>query len=132
MNAIVSKLAITGGLFLFTLLSGVWLSHSGRPLNVAIFTIHKLIALATVIAAGVTIYNLHKITEMRPIVEISAIIITGLLFLFLFITGALLSFDKPVSQAILAIHRITPFLAALSTAATLYLLASGRQFSQLF
>lgn len=36
----------TGLLFLFIFLSGFWLSHSGKPYNTLIFTIHKLIGLA--------------------------------------------------------------------------------------
>ena len=46
MNTTATKLIIAGLLFVFTLLSGVWVSHSGKPINTVIFTIHKLIALA--------------------------------------------------------------------------------------
>jgi hypothetical protein len=55
MNIPVTKIIICGLLFLLTLASGVWVSHSGKPINVVIFTIHKLIALATVIVAATTV-----------------------------------------------------------------------------
>jgi hypothetical protein len=125
-TVIVSKPAVVGLLFLFTLISGVWLSHSGKPLNGAIFTIHKLIALATVIVVTISVYNLYKgvdlLTYFGPVVTIA----TGLLFLALFITGALLSLNIQLSGAALKIHQVAPLLAALSTAMTIYLLASGR------
>jgi hypothetical protein len=47
----------TGLLFLITFISGAWLSRNGRPLNTAIFTIHKLISLLTLISTALTIYN---------------------------------------------------------------------------
>ena len=43
-----TKFIIAGLFFVFILLSGVWLSRTGRPLNVLILTIHKLISLAAV------------------------------------------------------------------------------------
>jgi hypothetical protein len=38
-----------GVLFIFIIASGLWLTKSGRPLNAAIFTVHKLIALIALI-----------------------------------------------------------------------------------
>ncbi len=125
MKPIESRFVVAGLLILFTILSGYWVSHSGKPLNVVIFTIHKLIALAAVIVIGVTLYQLRTGTEMRlPLV--SAMVLTGLFFLLLFVSGALLSLDKPVQGVVLIYHRVGPYLATLSTAATLYLVASGQ------
>ncbi len=89
MSTLVSRLVLTGSLFLLTLASGVWLSNSGKPYSTPIFTIHKLISLAAIIATAVTISHLHKTVELRPVIEISAIFITGLLFLFLLVSGGL-------------------------------------------
>ncbi len=125
MKAVEPKLIIIGLLFLLTLASGVWLSRSGKPLNVMIFTLHKLIALATVIITGVTIYQWRTGYGMSP-VAIGAIVITGLLFLILFVSGALLSLGKPMPSSLVMMHAITPLLAAAATAGTLYLLAGGR------
>ena len=40
------RAVVAGLFFLFVLLSGIWLSRKGRPLNVGISTVHKLISLA--------------------------------------------------------------------------------------
>jgi hypothetical protein len=116
------KYVLTGVLFLLTLASGVWLTQSGKPLNVAIFTIHKLIALATVIVIAVTIYQLQPAVDLRLI----GIIVTGGLLLALFISGAVLSIGRPALEVALILHKVIPLLAAASTAGTLWLLARGQ------
>ena len=125
MSVIQSRIVVMGLLFIFTLLSGVWLSNSGKPLSVAIFTIHKLIALATVIAIAVTIYQSRTDVELSAMIW-GAIVVTGLLFLAMFITGALLSIIQPTNAVVLTIHNIIPFLVAISTAVTVYLMANGQ------
>jgi hypothetical protein len=126
METITTKLVAAGLLFLFTILSGVWLSNSGKPLNSVIFTIHKLIALATVILIVMSVYNLYKALALRTFVELAVITATGLLFLALIITGALLSRNVPLPGAILRVHQVAPLLALVSSAITVYLLASGK------
>jgi hypothetical protein len=107
--------------FLFIFISGVWLSRSGRPLNVVILAIHKLLSLLVVVFIAVTIYQINQEVKIGTI-ELSASVVTGLLFLFTFISGGLLSTGKPVQAAVLAIHKVTPLLTLLSAAATMYLL----------
>jgi len=126
MSTIVSKPAVAGLLLLFTLISGVWLSHSGKPLNVAIFTIHKLIALATVIVIAVNVYHLYGPVDIQNLVELVVIAVTGLLFLALFISGALLSIGKSMPEAILRFHQVAPLLALVFSTMTFYLLVSSQ------
>ena len=125
MNPMTSKLIVTGLLLLFTLLSGVWLSHSGRPYNTVIFTLHKLIALGAVIFTVVTVQQLRTGMDTRTL-ALGAVVVTGLLFLALFASGALLSIGKPDHAAILMIHRVAPLLAVIATAATMVLLVSSQ------
>jgi phosphotransferase system glucose/maltose/N-acetylglucosamine-specific IIC component len=126
MSTIVSRPEIAGLLFVFTLISGVWLSHSGKPFNMAIFTIHKLIALATVIAIAVNVYHLYREVDIRTFVELAIITVTVLVFLALFISGALLSLNVPLQGAALRIHQVVPLLALVSSTITVYLMASGK------
>ena len=126
MSSIVLRPVIAGLLLLFTLLSGVWLSHSGKPLNVAIFTIHKLIALATVIVIAVNVYHLYGPVDIQNLVELVVIAVTGLLFLALFISGALLSIGKSMPEAILRFHHVAPLLALVFSTMTFYLLVSSQ------
>lgn len=126
MNTIVSRPVFAGLLLLFSLISGVWLSNSGKPLSVAIFTIHKLIALATVIVTAAYIYHASRAVDIRTFVEPAVIAVTGLLFFALFISGALLSLGKPLPGAVLRIHQVAPLLALASSAMTIYLLVSSK------
>jgi hypothetical protein len=126
MNTILSRPVIAGLLLLFTLISGVWLSHSGKPLSMAIITLHKLIALATVIVTGAYVYQLYGAVDIRTFVDQAVIAVTGLLFIALFISGALLSLGKPLPGAILRIHQVAPLLALAFSAMTITLLVSSR------
>jgi hypothetical protein len=112
-----------GLLFLFIFLSGFWLSHSGKPLNGIILTIHKLISLAAVVFLVITIYQINQAATLSAIGLIAGLV-TGLFFLGTIIAGGLLSIGKPVPAAILTMHQITPFLTLFSSAATLYLVLS--------
>jgi hypothetical protein len=115
------RIAGSGFFFLFTFISGFWLSRSGKPFNVIILTIHKLISLAAAVLLGIVIYRINQVAPLRTI-ELAAGVVTGLFFLDAVVSGGLLSIGKPMPAAILTMHRITPFLTLFSAAATLYLL----------
>ena len=110
--------------FLLTMASGVWLSRSGKPLNTAIFTVHKLIALGTVVATAIRTYNALKSAE-PPAILIALIILIGLCAVALFVTGALMSANKPAYSMLLIIHKLSSFLALIVGVAAIYLL-TGR------
>lgn len=116
MKAIESRLLITGVLLALTLGSGIWLSRAGRPYNTGIFTLHKLIALAAVVLAVLTVRQVSAGAGL-PAPAGAVLILTALLAVVLFATGAMLSIGKPDLAAIRAIHRLTPILITLSAAA---------------
>lgn len=122
-----TQLGVVGAglFFLLIFLSGYWLSNSGKPLNVIILTIHKLIGLAAGVFLVMTVYRIHQVAPLSP-VEITTIVVTVLFFAGNVATGGLLSTDKPMPAVILKLHQITPFLTVLSTAVTLYLLLSRK------
>jgi hypothetical protein len=126
MSTLGSRLVLTGSLLFLTLGSGVWLNHLGKPYPSLVFTIHKLISLATIITTAVTINYLHQLVTVRPVIEVSAIVVTGLLFLCLLISGGLLSIGKTLPGLVLRIHQAAPLLAVISTVSTFYLLVSRR------
>ena len=126
MNIPVTRIIICGLLFLLTLASGVWVSHSGKPINVVIFTIHKLIALTTVIVIATTVYNAHRVMPIKELIELATIAVTALLFIGLFVTGALLSRNSLLPATILRIHQVAPLLALVSSTITTYLLVSSK------
>jgi hypothetical protein len=113
--------AIVAGLFfLFIFLSGIWLSRTGRPLNVGISTVHKLISLAAGVFLLVTIHQRNRVIPLST-TEWIAIMATGLCFLVTVASGGFLSSNKPMPVAVLRVHQIVPVLTVLSTATTLYL-----------
>ena len=122
---VASKFITPGILFLLTLAFGVWVSKIGKPLNTAIFTVHKLIALAAVIFTGIAIYGLVKNFQIHLLI-MALMIAVGLCILALFATGTLLSLDLPAQNIPLLIHRIAPALAVTCMAMTIYLLSSGK------
>ena len=119
----ISQIPIVGSgfLFLFTFISGFWLSRSGKPFNGIVLTVHKLISLAAAVLLGIVIYRISQVAPLRPI-ELAAGVITGSFFLDAVVSGGLLSIGKPMPGVILTMHRITPYLTVVSAAVTLYLL----------
>jgi hypothetical protein len=127
MEAISTKLIAAGILFLLTLISGVILSHSGRPLGVGLVTIHKLIAVGTIVLTGMVIYQLYKTGDTKLFFELSAIVITAILFLALIATGALLTREEmQLPEMVLKIHQVAPLLVVAFSTFTVYLLSSGK------
>jgi hypothetical protein len=124
MNPTQLRVLVAGLSYLFIFLSGFWLSKSGKPYNVIVLTIHKLISLAAVVALVIVMIQSNQVAALSAI-ELIAGVVTGLFFLGLMVTGGLLSTDKPMPAVVLRLHQIAPYLTVLSTAATLYLL--GRE-----
>ncbi len=120
-----TSIVICGALFLITLVSGVGVTRSGRPHNALLFNLHKLIALATVVVFVVNVIPMYKAMEMQHTLEWVSGILTGLLFIALFASGAVLSFEKPAPVIVLRIHQVVPLLSLVFSGLTIYLLSSG-------
>jgi hypothetical protein len=116
---IASEFITPGIVFLLTVASGLWLGNTGKPLNTIIFTVHKLIALATVILMGIAIYPMINYSQTQSLI-IALVIVGALCVLALFATGALLSRDKPVNNNLLNIHRVAPVLVVILMAVIIY------------
>ena len=120
-----SQLWIVGAVLfcLLVFLSGFGLSRSGKPYNQVILTLHKLVSLAGAILLIIILYRTSRVAPLNA-AELAAGVVTGLFILGLFVTGGLLSIDKPMPAVVSRLHHLTPYLAVLSTAVTLYLLLS--------
>jgi hypothetical protein len=113
-------------MFLVIMASGIWLSNYGKPYSTLIISLHKIIALMFAIFAGMIIYQLQKPIKTTPVIIILIIIIT-VLILAMFVSGALLSLDKPAAALVIKTHKITPMLSAFFIAFTLYLIIAGKK-----
>lgn len=118
-----AKFTLPGITFVLTLVSGVWLSNSGKPLNTAIFNVHKLIALGAVVLAAIQVSAALKGVESQILV-ILLLSVVGLCVVALFATGALMSIGKMNYDLLLTVHRIASVLAAGAMAAAVYVLGS--------
>jgi hypothetical protein len=115
----------TGLFFVVIFVSGYWLSRSGKPYNVIVLTIHKLISLAAAAFLVITIFQTYRGAALGAAGLIAGIV-TGLFFVSTVVSGGLMSIDKPMPAAISMMHKLFPYLTVLSTAVTLYLLLSRR------
>jgi hypothetical protein len=115
-----SKFLFTGLFFVFILLSGFWLSRTGKPINTAILTIHKLISLGAGIFLGITIYRIHQVTPLSPF-EMAAVALTLLFFIAMVATGGMLSTAKSMPGVFHKIHQLMPYLVIISAFASIYL-----------
>jgi hypothetical protein len=130
MDATYSKMIYSGIFFLFILLSGFWVSRSGKPYNMFIFTVHKLIGL------GIGIFLIRMVYLTNQTAPLSgthwtAIIVTVLLFVFTVAAGGLLSvlaegglqsMGAAMQRAIQLVHKVMPYLIVVSTGVALYML----------
>jgi len=121
---IVTKFIVPGIVFLLTLASGVWLSRAGKPLNVAVFNVHKLIALAAVVLAAIQVRSALQNVEAQ-FVLIALIGLVVLAVIVLFTTGALMSMNKPAYIMLLTIHNVAPFVAVIAMGLAIDLLGRG-------
>jgi hypothetical protein len=121
-----SQFIIPGIVLLLTLASGAWLSRSGKPLNTGIFTLHKLLALGAVVVTALRTYSVLQGADPQTILS-ALIILIGLAVVALFVTGALMSANKPGYDKLLLIHKVSIFLALAAGVATVYLLTGTRQ-----
>ena len=127
MDTITSKLIAAGILFLFTLFSGVILSHSSRPLNIGLVTLHKLIAVGTAVLIGMAVNQLYKSVDGKVFIEIGLMVISVLLLLALIATGAFLTREEmQLPEFVLNIHKVAPLLALISSTLTIFLLSRGQ------
>jgi hypothetical protein len=119
--SITLKITGIGVLFLLIIISGIWLTKAGRPYSPVLFNVHKLISLAGVGVTGIVVYNLFNSLDVGPLLW-TFIIVTGLFFVVLIVTGGLLNLDKPVYNLLRTIHRILSAVSVILTAVIFYFL----------
>jgi len=115
-----SKLIVTGILFLLTIISGVWLSKTGKPYKMGIVTAHKLISIATLVVAALAVFQIQKGIALNA-VSIILICVSALLFIALIVSGGMLTRpDTEPLQPVLFLHKVLPVITLLVSAFTFY------------
>lgn len=127
MDTLTSKLIAAGILALLTLISGLIVSRSGKPLNIWLVSIHKMIAVGTVVLIYMAVNQLYKTADGKMLVTIGIMVISAVLFLGLIATGAFLTREEMELPAfVLKIHQVVPLLALASSSLTIYLLFQNK------
>ena len=124
---------IMGGIFfLFIILSGFWVSRSGKPYNALKFNIHKFIGLGLGVFLILTVFKANQSSPLNS-GQIISVVVTFLLFLFSVIAGGILNviaddglknITQTTEKALTLIHKFIPSLIMLSTGLTLFLVLS--------
>lgn len=112
METVLTKSIISGVLILLLIISGIWLRKSGEPYKTGIFTIHKL-AIVAVAVFMVLIYIQHFKLLYFEGFGLFLFILSDLVFVIAFTTGALLSFEKIASYRLKIVHRFLSWLTLL-------------------
>jgi len=123
MDLNIMQIAGAVGMFLVIYLSGKQLNKAGTPYGWGLLNLHKLISLVGVVILGGMIFQTHGV---MPLIGLTwaVVIITAFLALLAVVTGGLLSTESP-PPGFLMLHKVLPYLNALSVAAVLYLLLMG-------
>ena len=112
MESILTKSILVTILTLTTIITGILLRKGGKPYKSRLFTVHKLAIVATIVFV-VLIYIQHlRILNFEGIGFI-LFILSSLIFLTAFISGAFLSFEKFSTFKIQFTHWILSWLTIL-------------------
>jgi hypothetical protein len=127
MDIILSKLTGAGLLFLLTIVTGIFLSISGRPLNIGLVTVHKLVAAAAMVLVGMSIKQVGEASGGTAVVEKGLVVVSAILCLGLVATGALLTREElQLPEWILNFHRLAPAAALVTSTVALFMLTRGQ------
>ncbi len=115
-------LRIIGWVLFFILIfaTGIWVKAAGVPYSSTALNVHKLISLVAAVVFGITIYQINKVSGLHGI-QTAVVALAGVLLLAAIVSGGLTSIDT-MPKFVLRIHQATLALAAIGTAASLYLL----------
>ena len=116
-----SKFILPIILFILTVAAGFWVSKTGKPYNTGLFTLHKLLALAALVLAGIALAKLLIATPSQTLIMV-LVVLAALSVIALFATGALMSIQKTVGSAWLLIHRMASILLVGSAGSAFWML----------
>lgn len=103
------KLILTAVFFVLTLVLGFWVRKTGKPYPAAVFTLHKLTALACAVFTVIVVINQFKLAPVQS-QFVLWIVLVGFSVVALFSTGAVMSIQKTLTLVWVWIHRVAAIL----------------------
>jgi hypothetical protein len=120
MSTIHTRVVAISACYVVIFLAGFWLAHVGRPFGGFPLNLHKFTSLATVVLFVLLVVHANRAAHLSGF-EWIASAIAGLTLLAAIVSGGVVTAQDPAPAAWLTAHRIAPYVAAFSTAATLVL-----------
>jgi hypothetical protein len=121
MENLTIRIVLAISFFVLMLFSGIWLRTKGKPYNKLIFALHKIMTILTILFVARYIILLKNSVEMMQLI-ITLFWISVAFFAISFISGALLSFEKPMPDALNKLHRLSALLVTILGGVTVYLI----------
>jgi hypothetical protein len=115
------RFLLAGAAFLFIFLSGYLLTRIGKPYNMLIITIHKLVGVALGVYLALALYRQHAAVGLSSL-GLILIVVTVLFFILMVTTGSLLSAERSFPNRVTVLHRIFPYLTVIATAVLIFLI----------
>ena len=106
------KTGITLIVAVIVLITGFALYRAGKPYQTAVFTIHKLVALAGLVGLILAARTIHSSAPLPWIIPVAAVLL-GVGFILTFVSGGLISAMTKVSLPIRILHPIGAGLVVL-------------------
>jgi len=107
--------------YIITIGTGYALHKKGKPFHPLLSAVHKLLALAVVVVTILLVRS--AFTDGLPsILSIVFLVVSLILLLSLFATGAMLSGEKEMPSIVLLLHDIATYAAPVTIAVTLFLM----------
>ncbi len=119
------RLIGTGLALLIVFVAGFGLINAEKPYNFIVFNLHKLVAVGVLIFFAVTAYQMNQTMRLTS-GELTACIVTVIVFVATIITGGLVSLETQMPPVVLLLHRIMPFVTLVCTVGTLIFIVRGR------
>lgn len=100
--------------------TGFWLSHAGRPYGQALFTVHKLVAVAILVFI---VWSAVAANRLSPLGAPAWVVVSlaGLAFVALIASGGVLSAMETPPAAVRFLHKVAPYASLLLSAAWMFL-----------
>jgi hypothetical protein len=114
MTILVTKMSYAGLFFMAIFTSGYFLTRRGKPYNMLVITLHKLVGLATGVFLVSSLLRLHQTGDLNASAVI-ALVITGISFIVLVVSGSLLSAEREFPPIFSTLHKVFPYFTLLAT-----------------
>lgn len=122
--SLITKLVTAEVLYFLAIIFGIWLSHTGKPFNRFLLSLHILIGLSTIGFTLMAIWDL-LLNRSLNLAILSLISVLVILIIALVGSGTFLSVKEENSNQALFAHNLTTVLGIIATTLTVYLLLKG-------